>query len=185
MSLRIAAGRYKNHTLPSVDGAVTRPTTEFLRNTVFSVLDNHAGVEDTLVLDLYAGSGAFGFEAVSRGAKYATLVDVNQKAVGACIKAVKSLKAEHEFKVVQQDALHFLAQCNMKFDLVFADPPYHLHVCNKVCQRLIEHDVLNNNALVVCEHGPSEFLMPPAQFVTVWRKELTSSTVQILSYSAE
>lgn len=185
MSLRIASGRFKGHVLHGVDGLVTRPTTELLRNSIFSVIASSGGLENARVLDLFSGSGALGIEAVSRGAAHATLVDNSAAVLRTCQKNIQKLSVESEFELVQDDALRYVERCTKPYDIVFADPPYTMQVCNKLCHMLLASKVLNDGAWIVCEHGTHEFLLPHDGLETIWRKEQTLTTVQILSYSAQ
>jgi 16S rRNA (guanine966-N2)-methyltransferase len=118
--MRVVAGRYKGRTLHAPRGRVTRPTSDKVREAVFSVLGDVSGLH---VLDLFAGSGALGIEALSRGAAHATFVDDDDSAVAAIRRNVDEIGAT-EATVRRRDALAFLRSADARFELVFADPPY-------------------------------------------------------------
>jgi 16S rRNA (guanine966-N2)-methyltransferase len=120
--MRVIAGRYGGRALFAPPGRTTRPTSDRVREALFSIL---ADVSDARVLDLYAGSGALAIEALSRGAASATLVDSGAAAVRAIRRNLETLEIEAE--VVAQPVARFLQRARVAarlYDLVFADPPY-------------------------------------------------------------
>jgi 16S rRNA (guanine966-N2)-methyltransferase len=117
--LRVVAGRFKGRRLAAPRGTRTRPTADRVREALFSMLGDVGGAR---VLDLYAGSGALGIEALSRGADSAVFVERDAQAVAAIERNLAAVGAEAT--VLRQDALRFLARADGAFDLVFCDPPY-------------------------------------------------------------
>jgi 16S rRNA (guanine966-N2)-methyltransferase len=120
--VRVVGGAFWGRTLVAPRGRATRPTPERVREAVFSIL---ADVEGATVLDLYAGSGALAIEALSRGARHATLVDSSRAAIAAIRRNVEALGIRAE--VLHQRALPFLRNAEIygrQYDLVFLDPPY-------------------------------------------------------------
>ena len=117
--MRVVAGEFRGRRLAAPRGARTRPTADRVREALFSMLGDVSGAR---VLDLYAGSGALGIEALSRGAGSAVFVDRDPRAVAAIERNLESLGLEQE--VLRQDAVRFLARAEGTFDLVFCDPPY-------------------------------------------------------------
>lgn len=120
--MRVIAGRLGGRTLAAPRGRSTRPTPERVREAVFSILADLTG---EIVLDLFAGSGAMGIEAISRGARHATLVDSSPAAIAAIRRNVSTLGIAAE--VLHQRALPFLRNAEIygrQYDLVFLDPPY-------------------------------------------------------------
>jgi 16S rRNA (guanine966-N2)-methyltransferase len=117
--VRVVAGEFRGRRLAAPRGALTRPTADRVREALFSMLGDVSGAR---VLDLYAGSGALGIEALSRGAGSAVFVDRDPRAVAAIERNLESLGLEQE--VLRQDAVRFLARAEGTFDLVFCDPPY-------------------------------------------------------------
>lgn len=117
--MRVVAGRFKGRTLHAPKGASTRPTSDKVREALFAVLGD---VEGAHVLDLFAGSGALGIEALSRGARSVTFVDHDAKAVTATRRNLAEVGVEA--LVQRRDALAFLRSAAGRFDLVFIDPPY-------------------------------------------------------------
>jgi 16S rRNA (guanine966-N2)-methyltransferase len=117
--VRVVAGEFKGRRLRAPRGMRTRPTADRVREAVFSMLGDVAGAR---VLDLYAGSGALGIEALSRGAASAVFVESDPRAVAAIRENLRSLGLDEPVR--RQDALRFLARAEGRFDLVFCDPPY-------------------------------------------------------------
>jgi 16S rRNA (guanine966-N2)-methyltransferase len=117
--LRVVAGTYKGRRLAAPRGTRTRPTADRVREALFSMLGDVGGAR---VLDLYAGSGALGIEALSRGADSAVFVERDARAVAAIERNLAAVGVEAN--VVRQDVVRFLARADGAFDLVFCDPPY-------------------------------------------------------------
>jgi 16S rRNA (guanine966-N2)-methyltransferase len=117
--LRVVAGSFKGRRLTAPRGTRTRPTADRVREALFSMLGDVGGAH---VLDLYAGSGALGIEALSRGAESAVFVERDAQAVAAIERNLAAVGVEAT--VLRQDVLRFLARPGAPFDLVFCDPPY-------------------------------------------------------------
>jgi 16S rRNA (guanine966-N2)-methyltransferase len=117
--LRVVAGTFKGRRLVAPRGTRTRPTADRVREALFSMLGDVGG---SRVLDLYAGSGALGIEALSRGADSAVFVERDPRAVAAIRRNLASIGVEAT--VSRQDVMRFLAGADGPFDLVFCDPPY-------------------------------------------------------------
>jgi 16S rRNA (guanine966-N2)-methyltransferase len=117
--VRVVAGEFRGRRLVAPRGMRTRPTADRVREALFSMLGDVSGAR---VLDLYAGSGALGIEALSRGAESAVFVERDPRAVGVIERNLASLGLDQP--VVRQDAVRFMARERGTFDLVFCDPPY-------------------------------------------------------------
>jgi 16S rRNA (guanine(966)-N(2))-methyltransferase RsmD len=160
--LRVIAGRYGGRRLQAPPGAATRPTADRVREALFSILGPR--VEDARVLDLFAGSGALGLEALSRGAAAATFVDSSPAAQRAIRANLAALGAEAE--VVRADALRWLRTASAgarQYDLVFLDPPYRRAGAVAGQLSAAVSPVLAPGALVVAEsdrRAPLELAVP-------------------------
>jgi 16S rRNA (guanine966-N2)-methyltransferase len=117
--MRVVAGEFKGRRLHTARGAHTRPTADRVREALFSMLGDVSGAR---VLDLYAGSGALGIEALSRGAESAVFVERDRQALAMLRRNLDAVGADAEVK--NQDVLRFVAHPTGTFDLVFCDPPY-------------------------------------------------------------
>lgn len=131
--LRIIAGQWRSRRLPFADFAGVRPTADRIRETVFNWLQNH--IAGARCLDLFAGSGALGFEALSRGAAEIVLVDEDLRVIQQLQKNCEELQAEH-VEIVWQDSSDYLTTTAEPFDIVFLDPPFRDNVLGNYCQRL-------------------------------------------------
>ncbi len=123
--MRIVAGTYKNRTLKAPKGLTTRPTSEKLRAALFNMIQHQ--VEGAVILDLFAGSGAMGLEALSRGASKAVFVDSHREAAQCIKENLSALQVGLQGEVWQGDVFDFLERCIKQgrvFDLIYADPPY-------------------------------------------------------------
>ncbi|HSI43933.1 MAG TPA: 16S rRNA (guanine(966)-N(2))-methyltransferase RsmD [Methylotenera sp.] len=134
--IRINAGEWRSRIIkfPNADGL--RPTPERVRQTLFNWLGQD--LTGQMCLDLFAGTGVMGFEALSRGAKAVTLVEKSITAYKALVSNQQALKAE-QATIINQDALQFLAGNKQKFTLIFLDPPYNQQWLNKVLPLLTSH----------------------------------------------
>ena len=150
--MRIIAGRYRGHPLVAPTGRTARPTTDRVREALFSILG--ASVQEAMVLDLFAGSGALGLEALSRGAARAVFVEASPRSLGALRKNIGTLGADpvRVAKGRVEDTLTRLARDGETFDLVFLDPPYHLGLAAEIVKRLSLGPLLRPGARVVSEH---------------------------------
>ena len=156
--MRVVAGQFKGRTLHAPRGRATRPTSDKVREALFSVLGD---VEGAAVLDLFAGSGALGIEALSRGAASATFVDDDERAVAAITRNLDQLAVESVVK--RRDALGYLESARGPFGLVFADPPY--SSAPRLGERLSQllPAVLAGDARIVTEsdkHAPLALELP-------------------------
>jgi len=153
--MKIIAGIYKGRQLYSVEGVTARPTSSFNRemmfSTIYSYKDGFANV-----LDLYAGSGMLGFEALSRGAEHITFVDRSKKAVSTIIANAELLKVSSNCKVVMKRVEDFCATKPMQYDLIFADPPYEKGLVNQTLHLILECGLLAEGGLIVIEHSVKE-----------------------------
>jgi 16S rRNA (guanine966-N2)-methyltransferase len=144
--VRVVAGEFKGRPLRAPRGMRTRPTADRVREALFSMLGDISGAR---VLDLYAGSGALGIEALSRGAASAVFVERDPRVAAVIERNLRSLGLDQE--VVRQDALRFLGRAEGPFDLVFCDPPYDSvpRIAGPLAERLPA--LLANGARIVTE----------------------------------
>ena len=120
--LKIIAGQYKSQKIEYPKNGLTRPVNQKVRGAIFNVLSSI--VQDSIILDLFAGSGALGIEAISRGAKQAVFVDNSIEACKTIKKNIANLKVAVPTEIIKKDVNKYLDEVNDKFDIVFIDPPY-------------------------------------------------------------
>ena len=151
--MRIIAGSLRGRSLSAPRGWATRPTSDRVREALFSILGDVADLE---VLDLYAGSGALGLEALSRGARSAVFVEEAREALAALERNLTELGVAGAARVLPGgvcSALRRLGQIGQRFGLVFLDPPYESPLTSEVTAELARGDVLAEGAWVVLEHA--------------------------------
>ncbi len=151
--MRIIAGSARGHTLIAPRGRDTRPTQDYVRESLFNILQRD--VPGARVLDLFAGSGALALEALSRGAEAAVLADGAAEAIACIRRNVETLRMDERATVLKgewQATLRRLAAENRRFTLVFLDPPYRMEDTGAQCARMADLGLLENGALVVIEH---------------------------------
>ena len=150
--LRIIAGKYRHLKIEAPDTDNTRPTTDRVREALMSALGTK--LDNAIVLDLFAGSGALGLESLSRGASMVYFIDKAPLAIKTIKKNLFNLK-ENNAKVLllsYEKALSYLKDEGIKFDIVYLDPPYKMkEVYEKVRNLLLDNDLLNEGAVIVEE----------------------------------
>jgi 16S rRNA (guanine(966)-N(2))-methyltransferase RsmD len=164
MSLKILGGTFRSRTLKTPKGPQTRPSLAILRKAVFDISQDE--VDGAHVLDLFAGSGAMGLEALSRGAAHATFVDKDRYALECIRENIKTLKLEEQTDVVPMDAITALKNLSKKgarFDFVAIDPPYALAktLLPGILSSLVSLSLLKKGALIFVEEGVPATLEPP------------------------
>ena len=173
--LRIIGGEWRGRKLRFPDAPNLRPTPDRVRETVFNWLA--PTIEGAQVLDLFAGSGALGLEALSRGAGFVTFVDNHKKVSQALQQHLEMLNVKEKAEVFSMDGVKFLKKESQKYNLVFLDPPYHLDFMSKVVPLLEEHAWLSDNALLYLEIEKRQSLPElPANWKML--KEKTAGEVQ-------
>lgn len=149
--MRIITGRARGIQLVTLEGDMTRPTSERAKMAIFSSLQFE--MEGRRVLDLFAGSGQMGLEAVSRGAAHAVLVDQSKDAVKIIQKNAEKTRLSEDCTVICSDFSEFLRQRRGKepFDMVFIDPPYAMRACKAAVEALLENRLLKPHGIIVLE----------------------------------
>ena len=150
--MRIVGGQHRGKRLSAPPGRDTRPTTDRVRENLFNILENRIDFFGIQVLDLFAGSGALGLEALSRGASFCLFVEHSKKASAVIRQNFASLLVDEQVKLIQRDATKLGSkERNESFDLVFADPPYSSGMGEKMAHILIANEWLSNRAIFVLE----------------------------------
>jgi 16S rRNA (guanine966-N2)-methyltransferase len=155
--MRIIGGEFKGKKLASFRGTATRPTADHLRESIFNI--RASDIQGAIVLDLFAGTGALGLEALSRGAAAAVFIDSEIPAVKIIEKNIESCRVRDRSRVIRWDIrrnLNCFPPAVPVFDLVFMDPPYNADLINPALRHLINRGVLINNASLIIEHASTE-----------------------------
>jgi 16S rRNA (guanine966-N2)-methyltransferase len=173
--MRVVAGSARGRRLVAPRGTATRPTSDRVRESVFDLLASRGGVEGDRVLDLFAGTGAMGIEALSRGASEAVFVEWDRGAAAA-IEANLRTTGLGPGRVVRRDVRTFLAGDPGRFDLAFCDPPYGYDEWDEVLERVPA-------ALVVVESGAP--VSPPPAWESVLSRRYGTTVVALLRNQSE
>lgn len=150
--MRVISGVARGLKLQSLEGSDTRPTLDNVKEAIFSMLFDYCA--DANVLDLFAGSGSLGIEALSRGAAHADFADKSMAACRVIRANLEKSKLDKSADVFNKDAFSFLKSAKekgSKYDLIFLDPPYALGLLNETLNLINEYDLLQKGGLVVCE----------------------------------
>lgn len=153
--MRIISGKYRGTVLNGHNIVGTRPTMDRVKESLVAMVQNK--LKNAVILDLFTGSGSVGLEMISNGAKCAYLVDKNPKVIDVLKKNLVKLNPDEEVNLIKKDfkdACRYFKDNNIKFDIVFLDPPYELNFINPSIQLIKEYNLLNEEGLIICE---SEF----------------------------
>ena len=157
--MRIIGGVYRSRQIAMPKGAETRPTQDSVRGAIFNILGDITG---KAILDLFAGSGAFGLEALSRGASHATFVENNSRCLKTIEENVESLDIpDSGYEIVRGsvfDVLPRLEKDGSRYDIIFLDPPYHKALAKNCLLNIDYYDILAEFGLVVAEHFKKDSL---------------------------
>lgn len=147
--MRIISGKYKGKKLIGFDIIGTRPTMSRVRESLFATIQNN--LKNSIVLDLFAGTGSLGIESLSNGSKCCYFIDNNKQLIDIINKNIEGIKEEiHVIKSDYEEALNNLK--NTKFDIIFLDPPYKLNLINNCLDKIYKYDMLNEDGIIVCEY---------------------------------
>lgn len=147
--MRVITGKARGTVLKTPEGLQTRPTSDRVKEALFSIIQ--FDVPGARVLDLFGGTGQLGIEAISRGAKSAVFVDAGEKACALIKENLRRCHMEGEGQVIRSDYMTYLSRCRDKFNIVFLDPPYAEVFLENSLKMLAEIDILESDAIIVAE----------------------------------
>ena len=155
--MRIISGDFRGTKLFTLEGLNTRPTLDRVKEALFSKINFE--LQDSVVLDLFAGSGALALESISRGAKEAVLCDSSREAIKIIKQNIEKTKTNEKTLILNLDykkALEDLKNKDIKFDIVFLDPPYQTDFAEEAVKIIIENKLLNEDAIIILETDNKE-----------------------------
>lgn len=152
--MRVISGTAKGRKLTPLEGDDVRPTTDRVKEAVFSIIQFH--IEGRSFLDLFAGSGQMGIEALSRGAAKAVFVDQSRRSIGVINKNLSTVGFESRARVVNSDSLSYLKTCREQFDLAFLDPPYSTGLLQQALPLAVK--IMKKTGFIICESPINEEL---------------------------
>ncbi|MBP5426727.1 MAG: 16S rRNA (guanine(966)-N(2))-methyltransferase RsmD [Clostridiales bacterium] len=157
--MRVIAGEAKGHKLVTLKGDTTRPTMDKVKGAIFNMIAPY--MYDASVLDLFAGSGALGIEALSRGAKNAVFVDKSRSSVDIIKKNLNHTKLIDKATILNGDVVEIVSRAelgNPHFDIIFMDPPYNKKFAQKVLIFLESNGILKDSGIIIVEHSKDDEL---------------------------
>ncbi|MCC8370758.1 MAG: 16S rRNA (guanine(966)-N(2))-methyltransferase RsmD [Rickettsia endosymbiont of Stiretrus anchorago] len=186
--LKIISGKFQNQKIPIAKNIKYRPSTGKLKEAIFSILTSGEFIgnklfnENIKVLDLFAGSGSLAFESLSRGAGFATLIDIDLYSLKIAEEFAKTLNIHDKVNLVNINALN-LPKANTAFDLVFVDPPYHNKIVTKVMKLLIKNNWLNTDAIIVVEMAKTDDYVLDENIEIIREKLYGNTKLLVLKYN--
>jgi len=147
--MRVITGKARGVQLKTPEGMATRPTTDRVKEALFSII--HFDIPGARVLDLFGGTGQLGIEALSRGAKSAVFVDAGEPACRLIRENLRRTKLEANARVVRSDYLDYLKRCRENFDIILLDPPYAEVFLENALKCIAEIDILQSGGIIVTE----------------------------------
>jgi 16S rRNA (guanine(966)-N(2))-methyltransferase RsmD len=151
--MRIISGKFKGRRLQAPKNLPVRPTTDMAKEALFNILNNHFNFSELKILDLFAGTGNISYEFASRGSAPILCIDADF----GCVNYIKKIANELDFDItaIKSDVFKFLEKNNSTYDLIFADPPYHLEQKDfeKIVQLTFENELLDEVGMLIVEHS--------------------------------
>ena len=176
--MKIISGQLKGRNISGYNIDGTRPTMDRVKESLFGMIQDY--IKNSTVLDLFAGSGQLGIEAISNGAKECYFIDNNKVVINLLNNNINNLNINQNSHVILSDWKKFLNEVNnIKFDLIFIDPPYDYDVYEKILKKIIELDLLNTNGLIILEHRNLSFNKAYSNLFLYKEKSYGNKTITI------
>lgn len=175
--MKVISGKYKGRKIEGFDIEGTRPTMDRVKESLFATIQNY--IKESVVLDLFSGSGNLGIEALSEGANYAYLVDKNIKCIKTINKNINNMGIEN-VKVLNMDYKLALKQINKKLDLIFLDPPYKTSLIEDSLKLIDEYDLLSDDGLIVCESDDVDKIIYSNKYTAIKEKRYGDKYIVLL-----
>lgn len=172
--LRVIGGKFKSRRIKEVKSQTTRPTTDKNKESLFNMLGQF--FQGGLMLDLFAGSGAIGIEAISRGMDEVEMVENNFQAVKIIKENLNTLGIENQCKVVRQDVFSYLNTTLKKYNLIFADPPYALDKYKQLLDLINYRQLLADNGIIVMEADKAQLFEEKVHHFFKYKEHVLGNT---------
>ena len=180
--MRVITGAARGRRLKELEGYETRPTTDRVKEGIFNIIQ--FDIEGRKALDLFAGTGQLGIEALSRGAAGAVFVEQRRDAAALIRDNLKLTGLEENARVVCGEAMAFLASARETFDLIFIDPPYAANLWKNAVGAIYQFDILSNHGIMICE-SPLGQEMPPVDPPYFLRRTYRYGKIKVTTYCRE
>ncbi|MDG1708451.1 MAG: 16S rRNA (guanine(966)-N(2))-methyltransferase RsmD [Emcibacteraceae bacterium] len=178
--MRIIGGTYRGKKLITPPNAAIRPTTDRMRETLFNMLEHGAGpgIRGSRILDLFAGTGALGIEALSRNAEHVTFVDYDRSSMQLVKNNTALIGNPDNTSYITLDGTKITA--SQAYDIILIDPPYNKGLILLALQNILERSLLSEGGVIVIEYSSSEEMEIPSQFSEIKKKKMGEATFSIL-----
>ena len=178
--MKIISGIYKGRKIEGFDIEGTRPTMDRVKESLFAMIQDN--IKESIILDLFSGSGNLAIESLSQGAKFAYLVDKNKKAVSIIKKNIKNIGIKN-YNILNNDfkkALNYYYENNIKFDVIFLDPPYQTDYIEQSIKLITEYNLLKENGILVAESSNLDKIIYPNKYQVIKNRKYKDKWVVIL-----
>lgn len=169
--------------LKSTTSSMLRPTTDRVRESIFNILANRISFEGARVLDLFAGTGALGIEALSRGAVRCDFVESDRRVAAIIVDNVKTLGLTARASVHVRDVMKYVAGLEGSFDLILADPPYAATIFDRLVHDIFSSGCLAPGGILVVEHGPATEIAPPPGADLLVQRGFGDTSITLLGHA--
>ena len=176
--MKIISGSLKGRVLEGFNLEGTRPTMDRVKESLFAMIQNN--IHNSTCLDLFSGSGNLGIEAISQGANKSYLADFNKKAIKVIRSNLNKFGISDKCVVIYGDFKKVLKEIDTKFDIIFLDPPYKTNYIEEAIKLISDHDLLNNNGLIICESDSLEKIIYSSEYSMIKDKKYGDKYVVIL-----
>jgi 16S rRNA (guanine966-N2)-methyltransferase len=180
--MRIITGRYKGRIIRTVRDLSVRPATDRVKQTIFNMLAHRIEMQGIVVLDLFAGSGNLGFEALSRGASRVTFVENNRPAVDFIERNVRELGCEASSEIHETDVVSFIKAAATAYDLIFADPPYEFGQTRELPELILSRNLLKRDGYLIMEHAKNIRFAATSLYRTTASRQFGRTLVTFFQY---
>lgn len=180
--MRIIAGKHRSRVLNTLEGMNTRPMMSRMKESIFNTIGPF--FDGGIVLDLFGGSGQLSLEAISRGVEKAYIVEKDYKASRVIASNVAMLKEENHVVLSQIDykvALERFKNDQMKFDIIFLDPPYRMNIMGELIEFITSNNLLNDNGVIVCQYVRGNYSPVESDMLSL-RKNYTYASSEVCIY---
>lgn len=180
--MRVISGYLKNRQLRPANKLNIRPATDRVKETIFNVLQTRLDLEDASILDLFAGTGSLGIEAISRSASKAIFVDSSPKACKLIKENIQILGIDKYCEIICTDAIKFIEHSQLKFDLIFADPPYEYPKLKEIPIKIFSNKILKLKGYLIIEHSKKTVFEDTELYKIELQKEFGNTIVTFFQY---
>ena len=183
--MRIISGKFKGRKLIRFNKENIKPTTDRTRESIFNIITSYLESNDLNligynVLDIFAGTGALGFEAISRGATKVTFIEKSPDNLRVLFKNIEHLKVTEKVTIIKR-SIKKVKKIDGKFDLIFMDPPYRMNIIfKKTLLKVLSFKILKKNALIVLEHARKKKISIPKDFEIIKEKNYGNSSLTLI-----